>query len=110
MIATVDSSRRYVLRADDPYLANLAALWASDPALAREIEAIEESASDLVIERSRSGAPTLVAQTAAGRSITLHSKYDPVAEARKLMEQVKTEHCVAFYLLGLGLGYGLEAL
>lgn len=108
-----DPSTRYVLPEDAPYVRNLAALWAHNAKLAREIEALDsQPTADLryIVEPSRSAAPTLTAQTADGRSITLHSKYNPVAEAQKLIEQTKTQDCVAYYVLGLGLGYPLEAL
>jgi hypothetical protein len=102
------------LPAGAPYLANLAALWTNNPALARAIEALDEAAGEgeiaYRVEASRSGMPTLVARVADGRTITLHSKYDPLAEARKLIDTAKTETCVAFYMLGMGLGYGLEVL
>src|SRR3954469_22965364 len=109
MTASTDPSTRYVLPADAPYLANLAALWAANPTLARAIEAIEETPR-LTVEPSRSGPPTVTVQTIDGRAVNLHSKYDPVLEAQKLVDQVPSENCVAFYLLGLGLGYALETL
>lgn len=112
MTATVDSSTRFVLPADAPYLKNLAALWANNPALARAIENQRNDSSGrrLEVSAARSGKPTLTVHTAVGRAITLHSKYDPAAEAQKLVEQAKIDNCVAFYLLGLGLGYPLRAL
>ena len=45
MTATNDSSRRYVLPDDAPYLKNLAALWAIEPALAAAIEATDATRS-----------------------------------------------------------------
>ena len=115
MIASTDLSARYVLPDDAPYLANLAALWTNHPALARAVEALDdqdapEAQATYVVSSSRSGTPTVTAHLPDGRAITLHSKYDPAAEARKLIEPVKTQSCVAYYLLGLGLGYALEAL
>src|SRR4051794_1669923 len=111
MTASTDPSARYVLPPDAPYLNNLAALWSRNPALARELEALTDgTCASFHVEPSRSGPPTVTARTSDGRSITLHSRYDPVAEAKKLIERVKTDSCVAFYLLGLGLGYALEAL
>jgi hypothetical protein len=111
MTASIDPSARYVLAPDAPYLNNLAALWSRNPALARQLEALPEgTCASFRVEASRSGPPTITARTSDGRSITLHSRYDPVAEAKKLIEPVKTDSCVAFYLLGLGLGYALEAL
>ncbi len=116
MTASCDPSTRYVLPADAPYLNNLAALWCSNPALARAVEALDDDSSayqstiSYQVEASRTGCPTVIAHTSDGRAITLHSKYNPAAEAQKLIDRVKAETCVAFYLLGLGLGYPLEAL
>ena len=110
MTASRDPSTRYVLTADAPYLANVAALWQQQPALARAIEAIDDVPSSLVVERAKSGAATLGVRTAEGRVVALHSKYNPVAEAEKLVEQTKLDGCVVFYVLGLGLGYHLDAL
>src|SRR5258706_14500826 len=111
MTASTDPSTCYVLAPDAPYLNNLAALWSKNPALARAVEALTDDACvEFKVEPSRSGPPTVTARTADGRSITLHSRYDPVLEAKKLIDPVKTDSCVAFYLLGLGLGYALEAL
>jgi hypothetical protein len=68
------------------------------------------AAKRLVVSQSKTGVPTASVATAEGRIVALHSKYDPAAEARKLIDQVKIANCVAFYLLGLGLGYHLEEL
>src|SRR5690349_1747186 len=110
MTASQDPSTRYVLPADAPYLANVAALWRQQPGLARAIEAMDDVPPGLVVERAKSGLPTLGVRTAEGRVVGLHSKYNPVAEAQKLVEQTKLDGCVVFYVLGLGLGYHLEAL
>jgi hypothetical protein len=118
MTASTDPSTRFVLPADAPYLANLAALWASDAALARRIEALDTEpafgavgcGARFTVEPSKAGPPTVVVHTPDGRAISLHSKYNPVAEAQKLTDNVRTGGCVAFYLLGLGMGYALEAL
>src|SRR4051794_35756659 len=106
MTASADPSTRYVLPADAPYLANLAALWSSNPTLARQIESLPETRSDYAVELSKSGAPTLSARTPDNRTLFLHSKYNPVAEAAKLIDSANTAP-VAFYVLGLGLGYHL---
>jgi hypothetical protein len=107
MIATKDPSTRFVLPADHPYVQNLSALWSLDPKLARAIES--PPTGWIVVQPSRAGPPTLSVQT-DGRTITLHSKYNPRAEAQKLIESIKTDGPVAFYLLGLGLGYHLQSL
>jgi hypothetical protein len=64
----------------------------------------------VVVERAKSGVPTLAVRMAEGRVVSLHSRYNPVAEGQKLVEQAKLDGCVVFYVLGLGLGYHLEAL
>src|SRR4051812_7268600 len=104
MTASTDPSTRFVLPQDAPYLANLAALWSSNAALARQIESLREIASKFTVESSKSGAPTLTVKTPDNRTLSLHSKYNPLAEAAKLIDSVNTAP-VAFYVLGLGLGY-----
>jgi hypothetical protein len=113
MTATNDPSTRYVLPEGHPYLQNLSALWSAEPKLARQIEQRwhgRPAREEILVESSRAGPPTLSAKSADGRTITLHSKYNPIAEAQKLIESIKTEGPVAFYLLGLGLGYHLQSL
>src|SRR3954468_18948726 len=110
MTASHDPSTRYVLPADAPYLANLAALWQQQPSLARTVEGMEGGPDTVVVEASKSGPPTLGVRTAEGRVVALHSKYNPVAEGQKLVEQTRLDGCVAFYVLGLGLGYHVETL
>src|SRR3954469_12466311 len=110
MTASHDPSKRYVLPAGAPYLGNLAALWQQQPGLARAIEAMEAVPDSVVVEVAKSGAPTLGVRTGEGRGVSLHSKYNPVAEAQKLVEQTKLDGCVAFYVLGMGLGYHVETL
>jgi hypothetical protein len=110
MTASHDPSKRYVLPADAPYLANLAALWQQQPSLARAVEGMEGVPESVVVEASKAGVPTLGVRTAEGRVVALHSKYNPVAEGQKLVEQTKLDGCVVFYVLGLGLGYHVETL
>jgi len=110
MTASHDPSKRYVLPAGAPYLANLAALWQQQPRLARAIEAMDVVPGSVAVEASKSGVPTLGVRTAEGRVVALHSKYNPVAEGQKLVEQTKLEGCVVFYVLGMGLGYHVETL
>jgi hypothetical protein len=108
MNATLDFSSRYVLPESSPYAKNLAALWALDPKLAREIEAV---ADDQVypIETSKSGAPTLAVPGAAGR-VYLHSKYAPAEEAAKLVASIAADEHAVFYVHGFGLAYHVESL
>src|ERR1041384_4781292 len=109
MSATSDQSRRFVLPKDAPYLRNLAALWAIDPALAMQIEALEESAVHKT-DPSKSGLPTVAVPTGDGRSVYLHSRHRPMEEAQRLIDAVKIDGRVAFYVQGFGLGYHVELL
>lgn len=104
-----DLSQRFVLPADSPLLANLAALWAVLPDLARQIESLLETPS-YPVERARSGEVTLAIPTSTGRPLYLHSRFEPVDEARKLIAAVDTDENVAFYVYGFGLGYHLLQL
>ncbi|HET6252112.1 MAG TPA: 6-hydroxymethylpterin diphosphokinase MptE-like protein [Tepidisphaeraceae bacterium] len=109
MTASSDPSTRFVLPADAPYLPNLAALWTIDPALADAIEATAGQASYRT-EPSRSGQPTASILTDDGRTLYLHSKYNPAAEAAKLAESIDVAANVAYYVFGFGLGYHIEEL
>lgn len=107
MTASADPSCRYVLDPDAPYLRNLAALWAVDPALARRIEAVEEP---YPVELSKSGDPTVAVAGPAGRKIYLHSRHQPTDEAKRLVDPVDAGQCMAFHVHGFGLGYHTEQL
>ena len=101
---------RYVLADDAPLLKNLAALWAVDPELAAELEALHPTGG-YAVERSKSGAPTLaLSPSGAARPIYLHSRHQPVEEARRLVESVGVDTVFAFYVHGFGLGYHVEQL
>ena len=103
-----DASRRFVLPDDAPLLANLAALWVADPALARDLElALEEPAH--LVEPSKSGLPT-VSVPVAGRRIYLHSKYQPLDEARKLADTSSLNEKTVVVIHGFALGYHVEAI
>ena len=109
MSASTDPSFRFVLAEDAPYVRNLAALWATDPKLAAALEALDGQSCHRT-EPSKAGPPTVAVNTDEGRLVYLHSRYQPIEEARRLIEAVNAEACVAFYLQGLGLGYHLELL
>lgn len=108
MAASNDPSLRYVLPESSPLLGNLAVLWAIDPALAEAIEATESQPS-YPVERSRSGAPTLAAEV-GGRQLYLHSRHQPIDEAKRLIDDVAFDQKLFFCVYGFGLGYHVEAL
>src|SRR3954470_2576069 len=109
MSAICDPSLRFVLPDDSPYLANLAALWAHDPKLATAIEALD-SQNSYRVEPSKHGSPTIAVTNADGKSIHLHSRYQPIDEAKKLIDALPLDECIAFHVHGFGLGYHVEHL
>src|SRR5437868_1923832 len=109
METAVQDPSRFVLDEDAPYLKNLAALWTVEPNLAAAIEALHPRPSYRV-QASKAGPPTVSVPTADGRMVSLHSRYRPVEEAKKLLEDVDAGGAVVFYLFGFGLGYHVELL
>jgi hypothetical protein len=111
MTPGTDPSLRYAFPEDAPYIRNLGALWAIEPKLARRIDALPPGPSDrYLIEPSRAGEPTVKVHTGDGRALYLHSRYEPLAEARRLLEPADTAQTVAFYVQGFGLGYHAQEL
>jgi len=88
---------------------NLAALHALRPQLAFLVEK-EEGTSAAEVLPTRSGHVTLRVPLPDGRRVTLHSTYDPVAEAKREAEKVELAETGVYLVLGLGLGYHVEAL
>ncbi|MGD0464363.1 MAG: 6-hydroxymethylpterin diphosphokinase MptE-like protein [Tepidisphaeraceae bacterium] len=109
MTSATDPSQRLMLPADAPLLSNLAALWATEPKVALALEAALELPGHAV-EKSKSGGPTVSVRRSDGRALYLHSRYEPVKEAERLIESIAVTRKTAFNLLGLGLGYHLELL
>ena len=109
MTATSDPSQRFVLPDDAPYLKNLAALWAIEPALAAAIEATDATPS-YPAEPSKSGPPTASAPTSEGRLVQLHSRYKPLEEAKQLVDSLSFENGAAYFAHGFALGYHVEQL
>src|SRR5262249_9095599 len=106
------SSTRFVRQAgDDAYVVNLAALWAADPTRAALIEARPDADPFVyATEPSKAGAPTVVVAVPGGRPIYLHSRHQPLDEAKRLIADLDLNDKGVFYVHGLGLGYHLEAL
>ena len=100
---------RYVLEKDSPLLANLAALWTVDPGLTERIEALHPRPS-YPVQRSKTGAPTVFVPTPDGRTVCLHSRYQPIDEAKRLIDSIDVAERTTFYIFGFGLGYHVELL
>ena len=100
---------RSVIAANALFVKNMAALWRVDAELAARLDAVEDD-ERLPTEPGRSGMPTVAATTPDGRSIYVHSRYDPVAEAEKLVQPTPVEDKFCFVVCGFGLGYHVRTL
>ena len=109
MTAIARDPFRYVLGDDAPFLRNMAALWTVEPALAAAIESLHPRRS-YPVQPSKAGAPTVSVPTADGRTVCLHSRYQPIEEARRLIDGIQVADRLAFYVFGFGLGYHAELL
>ena len=91
-----------------PLVENLAALWAADPKLAAQLDAIDDDAI-LPTEPSRAG-PLTAAVAVEGRpAIYLHSRYDPIGEATKQAARIAAD-CLEVFVLGMGLGHHVASV
>ncbi len=93
----------------DVFLRNMAALWRSDAKLAQRIDDLPLDAG-LPVEATRVGEPTAAVVTPDGRRIYLHSRYDPIKEARRVVSGLDLEETFCFVLSGFGLGYHAREL
>ncbi len=90
------------------FLANMAALWHRDPQLAQRIDEVRDE-DRLELVPTRSGAATVAVDTPKGPTL-LHSRYDPVKDAAKLIDAVEIDGKFCFVVLGFGLGYHVREL
>ena len=98
---TGDSARRR-------YIANLRALYRQDPDLAARVDALPFSELP-TLESTRDGNVTIRLAADDGREIYVHSRYRPVEEAEKFVDNLPPVENPSFFLSGLGLGYHLPA-
>lgn len=96
------------------FVGNMAQLWRVDARLAQAVDDLPSEATFGVVP-SRSGPPTATVITADGRTLFLHSRYDPIREATEFIERLAPPDdggggvgCVV--LCGLGLGYHIKAI
>jgi hypothetical protein len=92
----------------DLFLKNMAALWRADPRLAQRVDAVMDD-QRLALEPTKSGAWTARMPTPGGRPCYLHSRYNPVDEADKLLAPTDFDEAYCFVLGGFGLGYHVRA-
>jgi hypothetical protein len=91
------------------FVHNLRALWRRDAHLALRLDAIDDDRR-LVLEPTRSGRWTAKVHAEDGRSVYLHSRYDPVVEAERLVADTPLDDKFCFVVVGMGLGYHVRAL
>ncbi|PIQ98988.1 MAG: hypothetical protein COV66_13935 [Nitrospinae bacterium CG11_big_fil_rev_8_21_14_0_20_45_15] len=85
---------------------NLQALKKFRPQLAQRLSLIS-SAGAYSVPLSKSGVPTLVSQSTSGNLKYLNSSYDPIKEARRLIESHSNSGIPNQIFYGMGLGYAL---
>ena len=102
-------SQRFVLSDDAALLRNLAALWAVDPKLAAALDLLDDHAS-YPVEQSRAGAPTVAVPNPSGKPVYLHSRHQPLDEAKRLIGSIDFDAKLVFYVHGFGLGYHVTEL
>jgi hypothetical protein len=95
--------------ASSRYLTNLAALYRCDVELAARIDALPFAALP-ALEAARDGAPTVRVTADDGATLFVHSRYQPVDEAARLIESLGEVENPTFVVSGVGLGYHLTAL
>ncbi|MCA9484151.1 MAG: DUF115 domain-containing protein [Nitrospina sp.] len=88
---------------------NLALLRNRDPGLARLISSLGSSPEHRLVP-SREGTPTLIAISPEGREVSLHSRYNPLEEASRLVKTISTRSSLNFLVLGFGLGFHVAEL
>lgn len=91
------------------FLSNMAALWRADSVLAQQLDDLPDSLLDALVP-SKAGPPTLAAPAADGRTIWLHSRYDPRKQAEQFAQQAIDMEKPSVVLTGIGLGYLAEAV
>jgi hypothetical protein len=86
---------------------NLALLVTHQPCLAQLLRSV--SLENIKISSSACGLPT-ASYEHNGSTFTLHSRYEPLRDARNALKKVDLAGADYFILLGFGLGYVLDAL
>lgn len=98
-----------ILIGNELFVHNMRALWRADVELALRVDAVMDD-DRLPLEATRSGHWTTKMAGPDGAEIYLHSRVDPVAEARRLIESVPMEEKFCFVVSGFGLGYHIREL
>jgi len=87
---------------------NLAVLARTQPELSRILSAARSGSVE--VRPSARGLPTARCLVPSGGSVQLHSRFDPLKEARNVVRNSGTQDSDYVIILGLGLGYIIDAL
>ncbi len=89
---------------------NLAVLTERHPDAAAALKAAQPGPGPYRVTNAADGRPTLSAEDATGRTVSIHGRRDPRHEADALAERLDPDRAGPMVLLGLGLGYPALAL
>lgn len=91
------------------FVENMRELWRFDPKLALALDRLEEA--DLPqLEPTRTAAATVRRATPDGKTIYLHSRYDPLAEAEKWCARAIEKDKFCYFIEGFALGHHIKGL
>lgn len=91
---------------------NLKILEKTNPELARHLESLQPNPNIEVIHSNKDGKDLYTAQvtTAEGNKILLHSRYNPVLEAKRIIDKYEIGLLDTFIVFGFGMGYHIDEL
>ncbi len=98
-----------VAAANPTFLDNMRQLWRRDIRLAQQIDELPLDTGPKP-QPSKKGPPTASVQAPDGRTLYLHSRYDPEREAADLIGSLDADDSACVILCGLGLGYVARAI
>ena len=81
------------------FVENMRYLWLHDPELARKLDAISDE-SRVELESTRSGDLTAVLTDSEGRKVYLHSRYEPIVEAQRLISGLEGDEPYCYIVGG----------
>ena len=90
------------------YQNNLKVLKKRMPIIYQAVNSCPESDCEYIVSDSKSGAKTLAIKK-DGKVFQVHSKYDPVKEAEKQLENAKLINPKVMMVMGFGLGYHVRS-
>ncbi len=91
------------------FVRNMRPLWRLDAELALRLDAVADEERP-ALEATRCGTWTVRRAGPNGTAMYLHSRHDPVAEARHWADAVDIDDNFCFVVAGFGLGYHLRTL